>query len=371
MAHFTQEEIKNFWGGELPELEPEYLQLAEIFPPARKEIAPYVMKRLFSLEDARMVLALPATAAAIAKKFGMTEASATEKLTEMAVRGKIMQTDNGYEMMTNVALFKDSIFAQPKYALDYGPNFAELVTAWTAFNPDYPNSTGTFRVVPKWASIKDLPGVLPCENLPQAIMDMADQVVFSQCPCRTIKSIRTYGEYRPDATPRGPAEGYSAKDGVCLILGPRSDYYEKMYGAYRPTKEELKAKLDMLEQASSYYISSNYQAAPSMFCNCTDDCSCGARIPYDAGVEDCLSKSRFIPTLPDPEKCIGCGTCENACNFRTSIHVVDGKAVVDTEHCHGCGVCVIKCPVDALKMKLVRPASHIPKNGVSFIKKNF
>ena len=37
------------------------------------------------------------------------------------------------------------------------------------------------------------------------------------------------------------------------------------------------------------------------------------------------------------------------------------QAVVDEDRCHGCGNCVTHCPTGAIKMKLVRPASHIKK----------
>ncbi|WP_440951641.1 CoB-CoM heterodisulfide reductase HdrA2 [Methanococcoides sp. FTZ1] len=51
----------------------------------------------------------------------------------------------------------------------------------------------------------------------------------------------------------------------------------------------------------------------------------------------------------DPEKCIGCRICENACNFNT-IKVIDGKAVVDEISCQTCGSCSASCPTDAITM---------------------
>ena len=34
---------------------------------------------------------------------------------------------------------------------------------------------------------------------------------------------------------------------------------------------------------------------------------------------------------------------------------------IDPEECIDCGACVPECPVDAIKMKLVRPPDHIPQ----------
>ena len=45
----TREEIAELWGGELPEIEPEYRQLADAFTQGRPELAPYVMKKVFTL----------------------------------------------------------------------------------------------------------------------------------------------------------------------------------------------------------------------------------------------------------------------------------------------------------------------------------
>ena len=41
--------------------------------------------------------------------------------------------------------------------------------------------------------------------------------------------------------------------------------------------------------------------------------------------------------------CMGLGSCVAACAF-DAIHIVDGKAVVDSEKCVACGKCVATCP---------------------------
>ena len=40
------------------------------------------------------------------------------------------------------------------------------------------------------------------------------------------------------------------------------------------------------------------------------------------------------------------------------------KARIINEHCLGCGVCVVKCPKQALTLKLIRPPEHIPTVSV-------
>jgi len=57
------------------------------------------------------------------------------------------------------------------------------------------------------------------------------------------------------------------------------------------------------------------------------------------------------------EKCIGCGRCEEVCNFDAAIFngpandVVEITYTIDSIACEGCGVCVHFCPVDAIEFK--------------------
>lgn len=57
------------------------------------------------------------------------------------------------------------------------------------------------------------------------------------------------------------------------------------------------------------------------------------------------------------EKCIGCGRCEEVCNFDAAIFngpandVVEITYTIDSIACEGCSVCVHFCPVDAIEFK--------------------
>ena len=57
------------------------------------------------------------------------------------------------------------------------------------------------------------------------------------------------------------------------------------------------------------------------------------------------------PPVVDTKKCIGCGFCEQVCNY-DAVHVVETeegrKAVVDIEKCYGCGLCTSVCPTRAI-----------------------
>jgi len=52
----------------------------------------------------------------------------------------------------------------------------------------------------------------------------------------------------------------------------------------------------------------------------------------------------------DPEKCEGCGLCEQVCRF-DAIALKEGNYQVDPIACDGCAACVHQCPTNAIKME--------------------
>ena len=357
----TVKEIEELWGGPLPEIEEEYRRLGEAFPSGRPELAPYIMKKLFSLQEAKAACVLPGSVKDVARTLCVPEKEAEEMLEAMVVRGKIMKTPDGYDSIRTVAFLKDYSYAQARFDDEKDQALARLMIAWDSYIPGRSPADGTFRIIPKWRSVKTLPGVMPCENMPQMLTDcLPDRIAFVRCPCRAVRSIADTGAYHPEMFRGETGETGEQKDGLCIIVGPRAGYFAKYYGGYVPTEEELKAKIELIENNGTYYTANNGRLLMVM-CNCGDDCSCGMRIPYEAGRPEGFARSRFQAYLAKPDACVGCGTCESSCMFHSSVRVVDGKAVVDPAACHGCGVCTVKCPVQALKMKLVRPAEHIPK----------
>jgi len=57
------------------------------------------------------------------------------------------------------------------------------------------------------------------------------------------------------------------------------------------------------------------------------------------------------------QKCIGCGRCQEVCNFDAVLFngpgndVVEKTYTIDSVSCEGCGVCVYFCPVEAIKFE--------------------
>lgn len=56
-----------------------------------------------------------------------------------------------------------------------------------------------------------------------------------------------------------------------------------------------------------------------------------------------------LVAVVDPEKCVGCGLCEDIC-LRQAISV-DLKAAIDQNQCIGCGQCAAECPQSAISLE--------------------
>ncbi len=60
------------------------------------------------------------------------------------------------------------------------------------------------------------------------------------------------------------------------------------------------------------------------------------------------------------EKCIGCGVCEEVCNWG-ALKVIDGIVEITRDKCEGCGICVCSCSSRALWLEGVDVISKIAR----------
>jgi ferredoxin len=62
-----------------------------------------------------------------------------------------------------------------------------------------------------------------------------------------------------------------------------------------------------------------------------------------------LAKSSYQSRF-DPNKCIGCGVCEERCAVGAFVMARE-IAQLDAEKCIGCGLCVSRCPSGAITLE--------------------
>jgi thioredoxin reductase/NAD-dependent dihydropyrimidine dehydrogenase PreA subunit len=71
----------------------------------------------------------------------------------------------------------------------------------------------------------------------------------------------------------------------------------------------------------------------------------------DAARRDGLTEPSSLHPVVDPLRCIGCGSCVNACPERTVLGLINHKAeLINPSYCVGHGACKAACPEDAITL---------------------
>ena len=360
------EEIKRIYGGTLPQLENVYLQAAEIFNgmTMNKEVTPYLLRELFTPLETEFLLSFPATAEEIADKFHLDVQETERHLLYLVQLGRIISSRKPpftFSNHMNAIAFRDSIgIGLNSLHINWMEHIKaiRLMCLWIKMEYHEQLAAGIkyeMRVIPKYESIKHLPGVMFCENMKEIIERGAEkkQLVTARCVCRSYASYLTEGWDNPDHCEC--IQEHGGEDGHCYSVSRQAEYFATQRGAYTPDLEEARQRLKESEASNCIYTTPNTRDT-TFICSCCPDC-CGLQ-EYERLGYEVRKPSRFRPYVRE-EKCIGCKKCVTRCAY-DAVRVVDGKAVVYDEKCMGCGNCVVTCPTKALKMKIVHEPEWVP-----------
>ena len=319
-----------------------------------------VFQKMVTPEEGEMILALPASTAELAEKFGMDEAAVSKKLDEFVRKGVVMPLEKeGVPRLfcvNNIIQVHDATI-HATLNKKYEPVQDEIVPLWRNFREtewleiirlrdDYtPAQLG--RVAPMRGAVKDTSQLLPYEDV-AVIMEESPAIGVVDCPCRWLDV----------------QEGNCDKPTfVCFSLTPNAVKYivDRDIGRQINVDEAY----EILDQCAEAGLVPLPGGAPRVrnLCNCCTDCCLTFRPAVKYGYASPLP-SRFRAEV-DISLCDGCQVCVERCPFGAieMVKVADSKtlkASVDPEKCMGCGACVIKCSPEAVTLKLVRPAEHIP-----------
>ena len=345
-------------------IDPVYKALSVKIGEADSKIMPYVFESIVNLEQARILNEEPAPSEEIAKKFNLNLETVEKHIQYMFEIGLLFPGKSGWYLTRSWGALHDSVgAADSKYDND---NFFELAFAKheeTNQKQFKEMEDGTkssvrqgMRVIPRWKSIKDIPDVLPHEDV-RVILKQSDPIVQLNCACRKIDRGKKCENVIPLET--------------CLSLGRAGQYNLNRGAGKKLSYEEAMQLLDRLDAHPLVHMSGNSNRMPILLCNC-HHCCCGV---FQRNVETkkrydqiSMAKSRFVSTI-DLEKCDVCGNCmgeicpSGALQLKYYPEYSEERVSINPEACLGCGLCVIRCPTEALKMKLVRPPEHIPVPG--------
>jgi len=183
--------------------------------------------------------------------------------------------------------------------------------------------------------LPDLEQVIPYAQARAIILKNPDHIIALQCPCRSSRQ-----------DPCLPLD-------VCLIVG---EPFASFVAEHHPQKSrwitpaEAQDILQAEDERGHVHHAFFKDAMLGRFyaiCNCCA-CCCGAMQAHRGGTP-MLASSGYVART-DPDLCIACGDCAEACQFG-AITVNDYNSTVDASLCMGCGICVNKCAQRALALE--------------------
>jgi ferredoxin len=232
------------------------------------------------------------------------------------------------------------------------PLWKVIASIWPESKPPK-NGSGTFadgyhgKVVPTETAkqlvsinqeirIDDLEQVIPYPKARAIIMHNPDHIVALECPCRSVKE-----------NPCTPID-------VCLIVGEPFASFVHEHHSERSRWIGSAEAIEILEaerergHVSHAFFKDAMLGRFYAICNCCA-CCCGAMNAHRNGTP--MLASSGYACEADDDLCIGCGTCEDVCQFG-AVSISDGYSVIQYENCMGCGVCVEHCTQEALTLVL-------------------
>lgn len=189
-------------------------------------------------------------------------------------------------------------------------------------------------MVKEEVNLPDLEQVIPYKRARAIILKDPGHIAVLDCPCRSAR-----------AKPCLPLD-------VCLIVGepfasfivehhPQKARWISPQEAVRILEEE-----DRRGHVHHAFFKDAMLGRYYAICNCCS-CCCGAMQAQRNGVP-MLASSGYVCQV-DEALCIGCGDCNEFCQFG-AMQVIGSVNHVDETVCMGCGVCVSKCDQGGLSL---------------------
>lgn len=319
-----------------------------------------ILEYLMNEDEAKVAAALPGSIEEVAERVGMDVGKVKQILENLYFKGVVFPRDfqnrDYYRFAKDIVQLHDATLASvhmkdPRFAMlwkEFGEKEAHAKMGQLLAFADFK----VWRVVPAYEAIKNLPGVLPQENIVEMIKAQ-ERLAVVPCSCRNVTRLVGVGcKYTKEED-----------QWHCIQLGRGAEYVITRGSGREISAEEaleiiLKAERDGLVHTWPN-TSKIVDRRVTVNCNCCEDC-CEFFLAAKFGnipMEKLLEKSRYVAYVNE-DLCIACGVCEERCMFGAI--KVDGSAKVDEEKCFGCGSCVVGCEQEAIKLRAVRPPEHIP-----------
>ncbi len=310
------------------------------YPETESGVELRLLKRLFSPEEAEIVLELsmvPEPVKKIHKRLkgrNYTGDELREKLQDMVKRGLILRewkkdqwcysrvhvAIGFYEFQVN-RMTRDMVEDVYQYEKE---GFAEAL---------HQAKIPQMRTIPVEMSLEHQPGVHTHDEL-RRIIDRAEIIAVANCICRQGKDMV------------GESCSHTDLRETCFMLNSAAEHYLHMGLARTITRGEALSLLDKVQEDGLVLHPGN-NLNSNFICTCCNDC-CGylntmKQFPRPAE----LSSSTYQARVKEDE-CTACGVCLDWCPMDAI--ELEGTAKVNLDRCIGCGNCVPRCDYGALEL---------------------
>ncbi|MCJ7509079.1 MAG: 4Fe-4S binding protein [candidate division Zixibacteria bacterium] len=182
--------------------------------------------------------------------------------------------------------------------------------------------------------------VVPIEDV-EKIFEIINSIVRLPCICRkTLTGKEERYCFGISALPTSENDKVDSS----YLFGPYAQGLEKM-----EKSDALKLIKEFEAKGSVHSIWTFITPFIGGLCNC-DRSDCLAMVStlnYDIKF---MFKAEYVARV-DWEKCSGCRSCMQMCQFGAMGYSVARERVfIDINHCYGCGVCRAACPNDAINL---------------------
>lgn len=311
------------------------------YPATESGIELRILKHIFTPEDAETALKLalvPESVSAISKRLKRGVEETKQHLDHMVDEGQIFAVPVRGKRRYMLAPFVVGI-----YEFQLTKMNAELAEMFEDYAPELLRTLGgaepaLARVIPVNSRIEVQAQALPYENL-RAMMENARSFRVADCICRVEQDALG-----------SPCEHTLE---TCISFSRSASAYDDALPGYGRiiSREEALEILDQCEDEGLVHCTYNVQEQNMFVCNCCS-CCCG----FLRGVKEFEAPHLLMPSSSvafiEGEDCIACGVCAGErCPMEAIVEAENAYEVVP-ERCIGCGVCLLKCPVEAISMKM-------------------
>lgn len=307
------------------------------FPETEQRVEIEILKKLFTVEDAEMFLALTPmveSMESIASRVSRPIAEVTAQLEDMAQRGLLFRMKKGDSVEYGAIPFVHGLFEFQITRLD--SDIAGLVEQYynEGFDKAIANGAEAFlRVVPVQHSLDVTQNIASYDDACE-ILRNKKMIVVADCICRKQKGMVGKGCDKPLE--------------ACFMFGSMGQYYVDN-GMGRQVDVDEAIRILTEAQESGLVTQPATAQNPGGMCNCCGDC-CGIlnslkKFPKPAE----LVFSNHYAVI-DREVCTGCEICIDRCQMDALTMNDDDLAEINLDRCIGCGLCVTTCPTEALQL---------------------